>query len=241
MLAPGAPSAEAPLGFAVAAFRAQAEMARALGSVSASLEEALEPLLRAAHPVLRQAERGPPALAEAARMRLDDDPDTARSRLRIYWEGGPEAREDFLSRAILQPWVRILAVEHRPPDRPKRDGACPFCAGLPWMVTRRTEQDSHGAQRNLCCALCGGEWPFLRIRCPGCGEDDPEKLPNFHDEARGAVRIEACDTCKRYVKSIDLTLDARPIAEVDDLVTVALDLWAQAEGYTRIEPGLAGI
>jgi len=82
-LAPGAPSAEAPLRFAAAAFRAQAEMARALGSVSTSLEEMLERLLRAAPAVLRQAERGPPALAEAARMRLDDDPETARSRLRI--------------------------------------------------------------------------------------------------------------------------------------------------------------
>ena len=58
---------------------------------------------------------------------------------------------------------------------------------------------------------------------------------------RSAVRIEACETCKRYAKSIDLTLDARPIAEVDDLATLALDLWAQEEGYTRIEPGLAGI
>jgi FdhE protein len=241
LLAPGAPSAEAPLRFAAALFRAQAEMARALGSVSASLEQMLDPLLRAAPAVLRHAERGPPALAEAGRMRLDDDPDTARSRLRIYWEGGPEARDDYLSRALLQPWVRTLAGEHRPPERARREGACPFCSGLPWMVTRRTEQDSHGAQRNLCCALCGGEWPFVRIRCPACGEADPEKLPHFHDEARAAVRIEACDTCKRYVKSIDLTVDARPIAEVDDLVTVALDLWAQDEGYERLEPGLAGI
>jgi formate dehydrogenase maturation protein FdhE len=241
LLAPGAPSAEAPLRFAAAAFRAQAEMARVLGSVSTSLEEMLDPLLRAAPVVLRQAERGPAALAEGARMRLDDDPDTARSRLRIYWDGGPEAREDYLSRAILQPWVRVLAGEHRSPDRPRREGACPFCSGLPWMSTRKGEGDLQGAQRNLCCALCGGEWPFLRIRCPSCGEADPSKLPYFHDEARTAVRLECCDTCKRYMKSIDLTVDARPIAEVDDLVTLALDLWAQEQGYTRIEPGLAGI
>src|SRR5204863_430800 len=87
--------------------------------------EMLDPLLRAAPAVLRQAEGGPPALAEVARMRLDDDPDTARSRLRIYWDGGPEAREDYLSRAILQPWVRILAAEHRPPDRRRRQERAP--------------------------------------------------------------------------------------------------------------------
>jgi formate dehydrogenase maturation protein FdhE len=43
------------------------------------------------------------------------------------------------------------------------------------------------------------------------------------------------------VKSIDLTLDARPIPEVDDLLSIALDLWAGEQGFTRIEPGLAGI
>ena len=41
--------------------------------------------------------------------------------------------------------------------------------------------------------------------------------------------------------SIDLSLDARPIPEVDDLVSLALDLWAADQGYQRIEPGLAGI
>ena len=50
-----------------------------------------------------------------------------------------------------------------------------------------------------------------------------------------------CETCGRYVKSIDLTLDARPIPQVDDLVSLSMDLWAAEEGYTRIEPGMAGI
>jgi formate dehydrogenase maturation protein FdhE len=55
------------------------------------------------------------------------------------------------------------------------------------------------------------------------------------------VRIEGCETCRRYLKSIDLTADARPIPEVDDLVTLALDLWASEQGFTRVEPGLAGL
>jgi len=240
-LAPGAPSAEAPLRFAAGLFRAQAQIARALGEASPSLDETIGPLLRAAPVLLRHAEAGPKALAEEARERLDDDPGSAAARLRTYWLGGPDARDDYLSRALLQPWVRLLATVHRPPERSRREGTCPFCGGHPWMSTRKGEGDLQGAQRNLCCALCAGEWPFLRIRCPSCGEADPANLPYFHDEARSAVRLECCETCKRYVKSIDLTVDARPIAEVDDLVTIALDLWAQEQGYTRIEPGLAGI
>ncbi len=55
------------------------------------------------------------------------------------------------------------------------------------------------------------------------------------------MRIEACETCRNYVKSLDLTLDARPVPEVDDLVSLAMDLWAVEEGWTRLEPGWAGI
>ena len=93
----------------------------------------------------------------------------------------------------------------------------------------------------LGCSLCGLEWLFERILCPSCFEEDPHKLPAFRDESHPAVRIEACETCRRYVKSIDLTVDARALPEVDDLVSLGLDLWAAREGFTRIEPGLAGL
>jgi formate dehydrogenase maturation protein FdhE len=60
-------------------------------------------------------------------------------------------------------------------------------------------------------------------------------------ETHPTVRIEACETCRRYVKSIDLTADARAVPEVDDLVSLGMDLWAQEQGYARVAPGLAGI
>jgi FdhE protein len=78
------------------------------------------------------------------------------------------------------------------------------------------------------------------VRCPGCGEEDPAKLPSFQADLYPAVRIEACEACRRYVKSIDLGLDPRAIPEVDDLLSLGMDLWAGSEGFTRIEPGLAG-
>jgi formate dehydrogenase maturation protein FdhE len=51
------------------------------------------------------------------------------------------------------------------------------------------------------------------------------------------VRIEACETCRRYLKSIDLTKDARAIRRVDDLLPLSVDLWAQEEAYARLEAG----
>ena len=103
------------------------------------------------------------------------------------------------------------------------------------------EREASGAARYLVCVLCGTEWLFNRIRCPSCLEENPAKLPSFQSDVHKGVRIEACETCKRYVKSIDLTLDARPMPEVDDLVSLAMDLWAMEQGFTRLEPGWAGI
>ena len=93
----------------------------------------------------------------------------------------------------------------------------------------------------LVCGLCGTEWPVSRIRCPACGEEDPARLPAFQSETLPGTRIEACEVCRRYVKSVDLTLDGRPVPEVDDLASIAMDLWAIEQGYERIEPGWAGI
>jgi FdhE protein len=243
LLAPLHPAAEAPLRFAAGLYRVQQELARSIAAekISQDLDEEAGPILANAEPLLRYAATGPEDLAQEARTRLSDDAPTARTRLLVYWSGDPDARADYLSRALLKPWVELLAAERRQPVRDRREGTCPFCGGLPWVSSRRTLPESHGAQRLLHCALCAGQWDFPRIRCAACGEADPHLLPTFQDEKDPAARIEACDTCKRYVKSIDLSLDARPIPEVDDLASLGLDLWAAEQGYQRIEPGLAGI
>lgn len=127
------------------------------------------------------------------------------------------------------------------PDRSGHEGGCPFCAGLPWVSSRRDGSAMEGARRTLSCSLCGNEWVFGRILCPACFEQDPRKLPVFSSERHPGVRIEAYEVCRRYVKSIDLSRDARPIPEVDDLASIALDLWASEQGFTRVEAGLAGL
>src|SRR6185369_13469660 len=98
--------------------------------------------------------------------------------------------------------------------------------GPPWIAARKSTGDADGAQRILSCALCGSEWALNRIHCVACEEQSPEKLSSFQSERYPAVRIETCATCHTYVKSIDLTLDARAIPEVDDLLSLSMDLWA---------------
>ena len=109
------------------------------------------------------------------------------------------------------------------------------------ISARKPTGDSDSGLRMLRCALCALQWNVNRIHCPSCFEEDPYKLPQFRSDVHANVCIEACDTCRRYLKSLDLTQDARPIPEIDDLLSLSMDLWAIDEGYTRIEPGLAGI
>jgi formate dehydrogenase formation protein len=193
----------------------------------------LEPVLRTA------AEHGPETLAIEAEKRLHEDSHTASTRLLVYWGGG--ARDDYLSRALLQPYMEALRTHNIAPDRIHLRGHCPFCGGAPWISARKAAHDADSGFRYMACSLCSLEWNVNRIECASCFEGDPYKLPAFQSDAHSNVRIEACETCRRYIKSIDLTHDARPIPIIDDLLSISMDLWAVDEGFTRIEPGLAGL
>ena len=185
------------------------------------------------------AEYGPEQLAIEADKRLHEDAQTARTRLLVYWRG--DSKDDYLSRAILQPFAESLRLRNIAPDRVHTRGHCPFCGGAAWISYRKSAPDAESGFRYLSCSLCALDWPFNRIQCASCFEEDPHKLPFFQSDAHSNVRIETCDTCRRYIKSIDLTKDARPVPIIDDLLSIAMDLWALDEGYTRIEMGLAGL
>jgi formate dehydrogenase maturation protein FdhE len=108
----------------------------------------------------------------------------------------------------------------------------PDCAHTPLVAVLRPEGE--GARRMLLCESCGTEYEFRRLVCPFCGEEDHTKLPVYTAEEFPHIRIEACDTCHRYIKAIDLTRDGRAVPEVDDIASVALDLWAAEKGYGDI-------
>jgi formate dehydrogenase maturation protein FdhE len=40
---------------------------------------------------------------------------------------------------------------------------------------------------------------------------------------------------------MDLSLDLSAIPEVDELAGLPLDLWAQEQGYRKVQPNLTGI
>jgi FdhE protein len=113
---------------------------------------------------------------------------------------------------------------------------CPFCFEKPLVAVLRPEGD--GGRRTLLCGRCFTEWEFRRLLCPNCGEEDREKLPVYTAPEFPHIRVDACDTCRNYIKAVDLTRDGNAIPEVDEIAALPLDLWATEHGYQKIAPNL---
>jgi len=115
-------------------------------------------------------------------------------------------------------------------------GYCPVCGSQP----ERGELRIDGGERFLECSSCAFKWRFKRVVCPFCGNDKSEKLRFFNTKSDGkAYRVDVCDECKKYIKTIDFREvheDVVPI--VDDIGTLHLDIMAKKEGYTRGVPGI---
>jgi FdhE protein len=162
--------------------------------------------------------------------------------LRTYWDHSGyvatyDSTQEFFSRALLQPYAEYLASRGNSPK--EGEGTCPFCAAKPVVSILRPEGD--GGKRSLICSMCATEWIFRRVICPDCGEIDKDKLPVYKADGIGHVRLEACDSCHRYLKSVDLTVNGLAVPVVDELATAALDVWAEETGYVKIQPNLLGL
>jgi formate dehydrogenase accessory protein FdhE len=146
--------------------------------------------------------------------------------------------EDFFARAVLQPYADFVTGAMPPPAPVMTVCRCPRCNALPVLGVLHPEGDS--GKRFLVCSFCALEWEFRRILCANCGEGKEQQLPVYVAEQFPHVRVESCETCKHYLRTIDLTKDGHAIPVVDDLTAVPLSLWAEEHGYTRIQGNLLG-
>jgi formate dehydrogenase maturation protein FdhE len=138
-----------------------------------------------------------------------------------YSSAATDAPSAFIVEALLHAF---------PPD------PCPFCGGTP--VASLLREAGHGARRSHVCGTCLRESPALRLGCFACGETNLERLAVFRSEATDPARLDACESCRVYVKTIDLTRDGSACPIADDLASVTLDLWAREQGYRRGRPNL---
>lgn len=186
---------------------------------------------------------GSPDLRRAAEALAEDSDEDRLALLESIWQHQVESRAlageyPFFAQGLLQPYAEYLADQTNAAAE-GTPSLCPFCGSRPVVAVLRPEGD--GGKRSLVCSLCSTEWNFRRVVCPNCGEENKDRLPIFVAKEFDNVRVDACDTCRTYIKSIDMTKDGNAVPVVDELATVSLNLWAQEHNYQKLRPNLFGI
>lgn len=208
---------------------------------------------------------GPERLRSDLSHRLEvEDP----RRMVERWIAGDDqpAVDRYLARASLGPVLEALGPDAATAFAGPRDARhCPACGGPPQLsYFAPAADDLASGPRRLLCARCGASWTYARMTCPGCGEDASAKLPIFSERGtasgeRGSVvrglpgatppdahavfphmRVEACDTCRTYLLSVDLAAEPRAVPVVDELAAIPLDLYARDRGFRKIITNLMG-
>jgi len=196
-------------------------------------------------------EIAPTPLAQSARELAQSGTARWRKAIEAFWRGEAEGQdepngadgeltpqESWLAWMFLQPYAECLANRREPVSLDGTPSKCPVCGANPIVGVLRREGD--GAKKSLICMLCAHEWTFRRIYCPSCGEEREPYMAFYSAPEIAHVRVDVCDTCKTYLKSVDLTKTGLAVPVVDELATIPLDLWAREHGYEKLQTNLLG-
>lgn len=141
---------------------------------------------------------------------------------------------EFFARAYLQPLVEAIASKCNKGSAIWQQAKCPHCGWPPHLATLSDALEIKG-RRLLICSLCSCEWPFSRTTCANCLETNTEHLTHHVSESLPYIRIEICQQCQHYLKTIDLREHGLAVPIVDDLASFELDLWCEEQNLTRTQ------
>ena len=183
---------------------------------------------------------GPKPLAELSRELRAQGRDAWSDLLHAGWTAHSASdAAGLLAQAYLQPYAELLRSRAQLHPTATSYALCPFCNRKPALGVLRQMGD--GGARSMVCSFCLAEWEFRRIVCPGCGEENDKKLDVFTATDFDYIRVECCDSCKTYIKTIDLTKNGHAEPLVDELASAPLDLWAREHGYAKLQANLLGM
>jgi FdhE protein len=107
-------------------------------------------------------------------------------------------------------------------------GYCPVCGSAPAIAWIEGE-----GQRHLFCSFCWQKWPLNRTLCPFCGSRDQQGLLYFYSDEEKEYRFDACESCRKYIKTVDTrVLSRRAYPPLEQVASLHLDLKAAESGYT---------
>lgn len=109
---------------------------------------------------------------------------------------------------------------------------CPMCGSSPAISCLRGEE----GRRVLFCSFCSTEWQGIRMMCYHCENTDYQTLRYFYTQEEEKYRIDVCDQCKHYLKTLEeRKFDEEIVPSVEHIATLHLDILAAKEGYRNPE------
>ncbi len=117
-----------------------------------------------------------------------------------------------------------------------QEGRCPICNSMPSMASIDTDGKKH-----LYCSFCDNTGYYKRIGCPICFNDDTSRINIITAEGEDGFRIDTCDACNSYLKTLEIDLLNNLTPDIADLVSIPLDIIAQGKGYKRNSPNPLGM
>lgn len=137
----------------------------------------------------------------------------------------------FLVHMSIQPSLQHLGeqIKDTVDTRSWLRGYCPVCGSLPLVSALKGE-----GQRFFLCSFCRFEWQSERLKCPFCENNDHQTLHYFYAEDDEACRVDLCEKCKTFIKTIDTRkLSYEPDLHLEDISTIHLDILASERGFSR--------
>jgi FdhE protein len=134
--------------------------------------------------------------------------------------GCPTGTLDFALSQLLKPYIEKRTEKLRPliQNLVWSKGYCPICGALPELSFLQNDE----GQRWLRCSLCGNEWRFDRMTCPGC-EEGKSPIQTISITGSEHQWAELCTACRRYIVSTDLRQKSGVVTEIAALGMVHLD------------------
>jgi len=108
-------------------------------------------------------------------------------------------------------------------------GYCPVCGCRPLMGFFRQEDGLWLLE----CSLCRSQWSVKRAECPFCDGKGESGLNYAYAEQHPNRRLQYCESCKRFLKTVDLRDSNEDIfLPFEDIVTDYLDEVAREYGLS---------
>lgn len=149
---------------------------------------------------------------------------------------GAAENDEILLRAIVQAAIKPFLVSYvntlkktvnQENLKTWNQGYCPYCGGKADIAYLEKEVGG----RWLVCSRCDTDWSFPRLKCSHCLNQDPKMLSFFMDDT-GQYRLQVCDKCKCYLKTIDLRKSKGAVLmPLERMLTLEMDQQAQEKGY----------